>query len=42
MNSFVHIIMYYYYAMTAVGYRIWWKRYITAIQLVRRVVIGTN
>ncbi|BFF99493.1 elongation of very long chain fatty acids protein 4 [Drosophila madeirensis] len=39
MNSFVHIIMYGYYALSVLGPRIqpylWWKRHLTALQLVQ-------
>ncbi|XP_068148341.1 very long chain fatty acid elongase 4 [Drosophila tropicalis] len=39
INSFVHIIMYSYYALSTLGPRIqpylWWKRYLTALQLLQ-------
>lgn len=39
VNSTVHVIMYTYYALSAAGPRfqkyLWWKKYMTAIQLVR-------
>ncbi|XP_072047659.1 very long chain fatty acid elongase 4-like isoform X1 [Amphiura filiformis] len=42
INSFVHVIMYGYYALTALGPAVrpylWWKRYLTSIQLVQFVV----
>lgn len=38
INSFVHIIMYFYYMMAAMGPQyqkfLWWKKYITTLQLV--------
>lgn len=38
VNSSVHIIMYFYYGLAAAGPRfqkfLWWKKYMTAIQLV--------
>lgn len=38
VNSFVHIIMYTYYLLAAMGPQyqryLWWKRYITTLQLV--------
>ena len=38
-NSFVHVIMYAYYGLSAIGPQmrpyLWWKRYITKLQLVR-------
>lgn len=39
INSFVHIIMYTYYLLAACGPKyhkyLWWKKYITTLQLVR-------
>ena len=38
LNSFIHVIMYSYYGLTAFGPWIqkylWWKRYLTMLQLV--------
>ena len=38
LNSFIHVIMYAYYGLSACGPRIqkylWWKRYITQAQIV--------
>lgn len=38
INSFVHVIMYAYYAISALGpsYQkyLWWKKYLTRLQLV--------
>ncbi|KAK0140430.1 Elongation of very long chain fatty acids protein 7 [Merluccius polli] len=40
LNSVVHVIMYTYYGLTALGpsYQkfLWWKKYLTSVQLVRR------
>lgn len=42
VNSFVHIIMYSYYGLAAIGPHmqkyLWWKRYITSLQLVQFVL----
>ena len=41
-NSFVHIIMYTYYAMSAVPFLrkyLWWKKYLTQLQLVRTYIL---
>ncbi|XP_020809579.1 elongation of very long chain fatty acids protein 4 [Drosophila serrata] len=42
INSLVHIIMYSYYAMSALGPRfqkfLWWKRYLTVLQLIQFAV----
>ncbi|VDO91209.1 unnamed protein product [Schistosoma margrebowiei] len=37
INSFVHIIMYTYYGLAAMGYYqyLWWKHYVTLIQLIQ-------
>lgn len=39
VNSSVHVIMYFYYGLAAAGPRfqkfLWWKKYMTAIQLVQ-------
>lgn len=38
VNAGVHVIMYFYYGLSAAGPRfqkyLWWKKYMTAIQLV--------
>jgi len=33
LNSFVHIVMYSYYTLTALGRSPWWKKYLTQLQL---------
>jgi len=38
LNLFVHVVMYYYYAMTAAGYTIWWKKYLTTMQITQFVL----
>jgi len=32
-NSFVHILMYSYYLFAALGYELWWKHYLTQLQM---------
>ncbi|XP_076307424.1 very long chain fatty acid elongase AAEL008004-like isoform X2 [Tachypleus tridentatus] len=43
INSFVHVVMYIYYGIAAIGphmYKyLWWKKYITTIQMVQFVMI---
>jgi len=34
-NCLVHVPMYYYYGMSSLGYEIWWKKYITIIQIIQ-------
>lgn len=33
INSFVHTIMYLYYALAAMRIRVWWKKYLTQLQV---------
>ncbi|KAK9711119.1 GNS1/SUR4 family [Popillia japonica] len=46
LNSFVHIVMYFYYMVAAMGpeYQryIWWKKYLTTFQMVQFVAIFTH
>jgi len=37
-NCLVHVPMYYYYAMSSMGYNIWWKKYITKLQIIQFVM----
>jgi len=37
-NSLVHVFMYYYYAASTLGYTVWWKKYITMMQIVQFVI----
>ncbi|XP_076265655.1 very long chain fatty acid elongase AAEL008004-like isoform X2 [Rhynchophorus ferrugineus] len=43
LNSFVHVVMYFYYFLTALGPQVqkylWWKKYLTAFQMVQFVAI---
>jgi len=34
-NSLVHVFMYYYYMKTTLGFDVWWKRYLTLLQIVQ-------
>ncbi len=44
MNTFIHTVMYSYYALSAFGEGIqkhlWWKRYITQLQLIQFIILG--
>jgi uncharacterized membrane protein YcgQ (UPF0703/DUF1980 family) len=43
INSFVHIIMYSYYLLAALGPTVqkylWWKKYLTTLQIVRHFCV---
>lgn len=38
INLWVHVLMYYYYAMSALRIRIWWKKYLTTLQISQFVI----
>ncbi|KAI2798187.1 hypothetical protein BLOT_013305 [Blomia tropicalis] len=42
LNTFIHIIMYLYYSMAAMGLHkyLWWKKYLTQLQLAQFVIFG--
>lgn len=49
VNSFIHVLMYSYYALSAFGPTIakylWWKRYLTILQLIQftsALILGIN
>lgn len=46
VNSVVHVIMYFYYGLSAAGPRfqkfLWWKKYMTAIQLVQFILVSLH
>lgn len=46
LNSFVHIVMYFYYMLAAMGPQVqkylWWKRYLTAFQMIQFIAIFTH
>lgn len=43
LNSFVHVVMYSYYLLTALNPKyknnLWWKKYITQLQIVRVIMV---
>jgi len=38
LNLIVHSVMYYYYGMTALGHKVWWKKYVTTLQITQFVL----
>ena len=38
MNSFVHVVMYFYYFVSGFGWRPWWGKYITQLQMAQMVM----
>jgi hypothetical protein len=39
LNLFVHVLMYYYYALSAYGVKgIWWKKYLTSLQIAQFII----
>lgn len=46
VNSAVHVIMYFYYGLSAAGPRfqkyLWWKKYMTAIQLTQFILVSIH
>jgi fatty acid elongase 3 len=38
INLFVHVVMYAYYALYALRIQIWWKKYLTQLQIIQFVV----
>jgi len=38
LNLMVHVVMYYYYYATAGGARIWWKKYLTSMQIAQFII----
>ncbi|XP_053602710.1 very long chain fatty acid elongase AAEL008004-like [Plodia interpunctella] len=46
LNSFVHIVMYFYYMVSAMGPKyqkyIWWKKHLTAFQIMQFIAIFTH
>lgn len=43
LNSFIHVVMYGYYLLAAMGPRVrpylWWKKYLTTMQMIQFVII---
>lgn len=46
VNSFIHVVMYSYYALTTLGPSVqpylWWKKYLTRLQMIQFVLVMVN
>ena len=40
LNSFVHTLMYLYYALASMKIRVWWKRYLTQLQMGQLLLVA--
>ena len=38
-NTAIHTLMYYYYAILSLGYTVWWKKYVTTMQLIQFISV---
>lgn len=38
LNLWVHVFMYYYYAMSAIKVRVWWKKHLTTLQICQFII----
>jgi len=38
LNLFVHVFMYLYYMLATFGYEIWWKKYLTSLQIIQFII----
>jgi len=39
LNTFVHVCMYYYYFLAAIGKTVWWKKHLTTMQMVQFCIV---
>jgi len=38
INLFVHVLMYFYYMLATFGVNVWWKKYLTSLQIIQFVI----
>ena len=41
-TSFIHVLMYSHYFLSALGIKTWWRRYLTQLQLIQFTIIFTQ
>jgi len=39
LNTFIHVCMYYYYLMATIGKSVWWKKYLTTMQMIQFCIV---
>ncbi|GLH05885.1 Elongation of very long chain fatty acids protein F [Gryllus bimaculatus] len=39
VNGLIHVMMYSYYQLALLGYTVWWKKYLTQMQIIQFVIV---
>lgn len=42
INTLIHSVMYAYYGLTAAGQKVWWKQYLTLMQVIQFIIFGIH